>query len=414
MSNILLAWEFGENWGHLSRDLPVVRHLRTAGHQVLCAVHDTRIAAEILEPASIPFVQAPISCRIARTIKPVESYAELLIASGYGERTTLRGLVNGWRSLFNLFKPDVIIIDYAPTALLAARTKNIATVLTGSGFELPPHSCPLPSFQARGKPSKENLLLAEEIALRNINHVLAHFSTKPLSQFADVFHGEHKILTTFPELDHFGVRSGQIYAGPVYELPQAHPAKWHETDAAPRIFAYLRPWIPCVEDLILALQASGANVICAFPGITASQIQRFQTPLMQIFPMAVSIAPLLTSADLVIGYGSGTIAAALLAGVPLLLIPRWSEQVLASLRVEALGAGLSVKRKPTQASYSAMINTLLSEPGFRTAAIRFAKKYTDFNKDKAVNYIVDTIQSALPPEKQTDGIAQKLQNVFIP
>ncbi len=395
MSNILFAWEFGENWGHLSRDLPVARQLRAAGHQVFCAVYDTRVASEVLEAAAIPFVQAPMSRRIAHTARPVQSYAEMLIVGGYGEHDTLRGLIGGWLGLFDLFKPDVVVIDYAPTASLAARIGCIPAVLTGSGFELPPPSSPLPAFNMREAAPKASLLLAEEVALRNINHVLAYTQTRPLARFADVFDGEHKILTTFPELDHYGERSGQVYAGPVYEMPRAQSAQWSDAGTRPRIFAYLRAWIPAVEELLRALQASGTNVICVFPGVSAAQIQRFQASGMQIFAKAVAVEPLITSADLVIGYGSGTVAMALLAGVPLLLIPRWTEQYLTALRVEALGAGLFIKARPTRDSYAASIEMLLSEPGFRTAARRFAKKYADFTGDKAVNCVVDAIQSVL-------------------
>lgn len=403
MSNILFAWEFGENWGHLSRDLPVARQLIAAGHQVLCVVQDTRIAAEMLEPAGISFVQAPMSRRILQTTKPIESYSEMLIIGGYGEHDTLRGLIDGWLGLFKLFCPDVVLIDYAPTALLAARIKGVPTVLAGSGFELPPQSKPLPSFNARATSSRENHLLGEEIALRNINHVLTCFRTRPLSQFADVFHSGHKILTTFAELDHYGERNGQIYIGPIYEMPCAHSAQWPEGNDGPRIFAYLRPWIPGVEDLLSALQTYGASVICAFPGATASQIQRFQTSQLRIFPVAVSIAPLLASANLVIGYGSGTVATALLAGVPLLLVPRWSEQILTALRVEALGAGLSVKGKPSQETFSSAINALLTNPGIQVAAKRFAKKYESFNIEQAVNCIVDTIHSVIPHDRKHPG-----------
>ena len=402
MSNILFAWEFGENWGHLSRDLPIARQLIAAGHKVLCVVQDTRIAAEILEPAGIPFVQAPMSRRILQTTKPIESYGEMLIIGGYGEHDTLRGLIEGWLGLFKLFIPDAVLIDYAPTALLAARIKGIPTVLTGSGFELPPQSKPLPSFNTRAS-SKDTHLLGEGIALRNINHVLASFQAQPLSQFADIFHGEHKILTTFAELDHYGERNEQIYAGPIYEMPHARSAQWPEGNDVPRIFAYLRPWMPGIEDLLLALHSSGANVICAFPGATTAQIQRFQTSQLQIFPMAVSLTPLLPSVDLVIGYGSGTVATALLAGVPLLLVPRWSEQLLTALRVEALGAGLSVKGKPSQETFSSAINALLTDPGIQAAAKRFAKKYESFNIEQAVNGIVDTIYSVIPHDRKHPG-----------
>lgn len=391
MSNILLAWEFGENWGHLTRDLPVLRRLLASGHQILCAVNDTRMATQILGPVGISFVQSPICRHNARATQPLASYAEMLIASGYGEQDVLHGLICGWLGLYDLFRPDVVIIDYAPTALLAARIQDIPTVLFGSGFDLPPPSSPMPSFRVAEKIPIERLLLAEDIVLRNINHILASFHVHPLSQCADIFQGKHKILATFPELDHYGPRSGQIYVGPIYDIPQANVAQWHKESGEARIFAYLRPWMPGVEELLLALQSIGANVICVFPGAHLSLTQRFKTPLMQIFSTPVSIGPLLSSSDLVIGYSSGLFASALLAGAPLLLIPRWTEQYLAAQRVIALGTGLMAQGKPTQIAYSSIINTLL-QPRFRVAAKCFAEKYASFDNEAAIIRIVDIIQ----------------------
>lgn len=395
MSNILFAWEFGENWGHLSRDLPIARRLRAAGHQVLCAVCDTRMALEVLGPAGIPFVQVPVARRVARTTKPIANHAEMLITSGYGERDTLRGLVDGWRGLFDLFRPDVVVGDYAPTALLAARTRGVPTVLTGSGFELPPALSPLPAFKLDVEIPKERLLLAETVALRTINSVLASYRVQLLARFADLFDAECKILTTFSELDHFGHRDGQIYSGPIFELPQAHPAKWRIEADGPRIFAYLRPWTPHVELLLRALSEIEAEVICAFPGVDAKLKQRFHSPRLQLFPMAVSIENLLPAADLVIGYGSGTIATTLLSGVPLLMVPLMYEQYLGALRVGALGAGMTVRGKSSQQIFSSAIATLLSESRYREAATGFAKKYRDFDSGRAADFVAATIQDVL-------------------
>ena len=396
MSKILLAWELGENWGHLARDLPVVRALCGRGHQVVGAVSDTRVAGEILGAAGIPFVQAPMAASRTRMTQPLASYAELLITRGYGERATLGGLIAAWRGLFTLFRPDVVMIDYAPTALLAARIHGIPVVLIGNGFELPPRSSPLPSLRFWEPIPKERFEHAEGLALCHINEVLVSCHSEPLAQLADVFQGEHRILTTFSELDHYGARQDGNYVGPVYEMPKAQRVEWPLGGHGSHIFAYLRPWVPGVEDLLWALQATGCSVICAFPGGSAALIQRFQTPLLRIFPMAVSLESLLPTADLVIGYGSGLVATALLRGVPLLLVPRWSEQYLTAQRVEALGAGLMMRGPPTQASYSSLIATALGTPKFRTAAQAFAKKYEGFDGAQSVTDTVACIERAIP------------------
>lgn len=400
MSNILFAWELGDNWGHLSRDLPVARRLIAAGQRVLFAVNNTKIALDILGPHDIPFVQAPRPRSVARITQPLANHAEMLIVQGYdAESDSLSGLVSGWRGLFDLFNPDVVVIDYAPTAVLAARTCSIPTVLTGSGFELPPRLSPLPAFRPWEKLPSQRLLLTEELALENINRVMTRYGTKPLSQFADLFNGEPKILTTFSELDHYGARNNQIYAGPVYELPKAHLTSWPIDSGRARIFAYLRSGITQVESLLLALAESNADVICAFPGASTALIQRYQTKHLQIFSSAVSLDNILPHTDIFIGYGSGAIAASLLAGIPLLLTPFMIEQFLGAFRVEALGAGLIAKDNYTKEAYANGIRTLLTEARFREAARGFAEKYHGFDSGQAADFIADTVLGVLqqPP-----------------
>src|SRR5690348_7724739 len=147
MARILIAWEFGENWGHLSRDLPIALALTRAGHQVTCAVADTRIGAQLLAGSAIRYVQAPVARRPARPPRALVSHAEILMEGGYDQPGVLRGLLGGWLGLMDIYRPDVVMIDYAPTALLAARTQKTPAVLAGSGFELPPNAQPLPTFR---------------------------------------------------------------------------------------------------------------------------------------------------------------------------------------------------------------------------------------------------------------------------
>lgn len=394
MSNILFVWELGENWGHLSRDLPVARRLRAAGHQVVFAVRNTVIARDILGPADIPFLQAPISRHLARPTQVLANHAEMLIAHGYGELESLRRLLMEWHDLFRLFLPDIMVLDYAPTALLAARSQNIRAVLTGNGFELPPRLSPIPSFRPWKNIPEQRLLLAEEVVLRNMNRILTDFQARPFARFADLFDAEHKILTTFEELDHYGERTGQIYTGPVYELPDARTAQWPET-GRPRIFAYLRPAAPNLASLLQALAATNADVICSLPGVDSSLLQRVRAANIRVFPTAVALENLLPTANLAVGYGSGFIATSLLSGVPLLLTPYLVEHFLSAQRVEALGAGLTVHADAATEGYAAVIATLLDNSRFQEAAKRFAEKYHDFDTERAADFIAGVIQNAL-------------------
>ena len=392
MSNILVTWELGENWGHLSRDLPVARRLRAAGHRVAFAVADTRIAADILDPEGFAFVQAPFVRRPTAPSKMLAGHAEIVLARGYDDPYVLRGLVGGWLGTFDLFRPDVLLADYAPTAVLAARIRAMPAVLAGNGFELPPRVFPLPSCRPWDAVPPGRLAASEATALRHANQVLATAGSAPLDQLADLFTGRRRILTTFAELDHFGERTDEEYAGSVFELPRAQRVAWQSEGVGKRIFAYLRPSTPRVEDLLIALRANGADTICAFPGAPTALVQQYRSARLRIVATAVEIEPLLSAADLVIGHGSGTVAAALLAGVPLLLLPRWAEQRLGAMRVEALGAGLVALGQAAPPSYPALIERLLSEPTYRQAALRFAEKYVGFRSEHAVARVAEAVQ----------------------
>jgi hypothetical protein len=91
MSRILFAWELGANLGHLSRDVPVAEKLREAGHDVVFAVRDTRVAAEILTPRQFDFIQSPVFLGRAHLSEPPANYAEILEAEGWCDHTALRG-----------------------------------------------------------------------------------------------------------------------------------------------------------------------------------------------------------------------------------------------------------------------------------------------------------------------------------
>lgn len=61
MSRIILAWELGANYGHLSQLLCVAQQLRNRGHQVLFAIKNTVAAEQLLNDEKFCYVTAPRS-----------------------------------------------------------------------------------------------------------------------------------------------------------------------------------------------------------------------------------------------------------------------------------------------------------------------------------------------------------------
>ena len=395
MSRILFAWELGGGFGHLSRLEPIARVLRAAGHEVLFVSKDTQCAAEWLGPYGYRFLQAPVSTKAYKLARPPANYTEMLLAEGYAEPTALRGKVEGWVAIYQLYRPDIVVVDHSPTALLAARFLDICRVQVGNGFELPPRLRPFPSIRPWESIADSLLENSDVKVLDAINTVAKMYQAKPLGQMTDLFDLNGFTLTSFAELDHYGARSGIDYAGAIYPSHYGHKVSW-PSGTGPCIFAYLRPSVPGFNMLLAALKQSRARVICVVPGADKRLVDAFSIGNIQVFRDPVDLGTLVGDMDLGISYGGiGTVTPLLLGGVPILLTPQSVEQYLICSRVESLGAGLILREVRSEKAIQDTLVRILTESSFKFAAKSFAAKYIDFHPGQAVEQATMMISRAL-------------------
>lgn len=395
MSRVLFAWELGANFGHLARDLPIAQRLRQAGHDIMFVARDTRVAAELLRPAGFPFLPAPRPVHPARLKHPPGNYAELLLAEGYGDNLQLLGLVDAWIALFRLYRPQLLVVDHAPTALLAAQLMGIPNAVCGNGFEIPPDAVPMPSIRTWEDIPVSRLMRSEDVVLNSINFVARRLRRPTLGRLGELFARTVRIFASFAELDHYGERSEEDYAGVFYQLQATEIKKW-PVAAEKRIFAYLRPEMPGFLNALAALRESGAAVLCAAPGISESQATYLSSGQMHVLHRPIAVTPLLQDADVVVGYGSiGLMAESLLAGVPILAIPQNVEQYLCSARMAAIGAGLMIRVERSQEEISGALLSLLESSNYRRAAGAFSTKYRGYSPDAAADRVVNKLLSSI-------------------
>ncbi len=399
MGRILFAWELGANFGHLARDLPVAKRLRELGHDVLFAVKDVRVAMQALEPAGFHFVQAPCPNPPLRLATPPVNYSEILVGTGYCDPSLLGGLVQAWLRVFEFYGADIVVINHAPTALLAARVGGLAAIATCIGFELPPDTDVLPSIRPWESIPEPRLRQADAQALQQINAVLRQHGKAPLPRVADLFANVPAVLTTFPELDHYGARVGSRYTGPISALPNVAEREWPRGGNA-RIFAYLRPSVPGFIPLLEALSETGASVLCVAPGIAQDVVTRFASPAFDIVTEPVALGTVLKQADLAIAYGTGTMSDALLAGVPLLMVPQVVEQAIAARRIEALGAGILWTPPRTQETARSVLALVSGSLSLRQTAQQFAQRHRSFSADRAIADVTDAILERVTDTRQ--------------
>ncbi len=382
---VLFAWEMGENFGHLTRDLSIALKLREMGNEVVFVVRDSEIADLLLTPAGFPFLPSPMPLRSLRLAAPSASYSEILVSRGYFDRMILAGLVRGWLHLFEVIRPDVVVIDHAPTALIATRIRGVPAALIGTGFEIPPSTNPLPSIRPWDQINSRQLAAADYAVLQAINHVLRLHQASPMARVCDLFDDSTALLTTLPELDHYGPRPTREYIGPIAAPSRAPHVDWPAVSGT-KVFVYLREPFSEFDQLFSTFAELGIRAVCVIPRQAESLRRRFSDPRLSFFSDAVPIEPLLRGADAVVNYGgAGTIVTSLLASVPMLLIPNTVEQHLGSRKVRELGAGIVLKRKSTQGEYAAALKTLLSSANYRHSARTFSLKYPDFSPEASTN-----------------------------
>ena len=79
--------------------------------------------------------------------------------------------MHAWITLLALVKPDTVIADHAPTALLAAHIAGIPCVAFGSGFEIPPQVIPMPTIRPWESIDIAKLEQSEKLVLGQVNAV---------------------------------------------------------------------------------------------------------------------------------------------------------------------------------------------------------------------------------------------------
>ena len=101
MARIVFAWELGEGMGHVVPYVPLLKALRSKGHELFFALRDLSLAPLIKGTCEAVCFQAPLKTwRTTNTIKTPLTYAHILHNIAFDDPRTLAGLIEGWRSLF--------------------------------------------------------------------------------------------------------------------------------------------------------------------------------------------------------------------------------------------------------------------------------------------------------------------------
>ena len=379
MAHFHLCWELGGGLGHAGRLKMLARTLLARGHHVSLSVRDLMHTHALLADLDAPKLQAPVWLHQAVGLpSPPGSLAEILFHCGYLEPAALRGMVDGWQAMFELLRPDMLMADFAPTAILAARGMGLRSASAGNGFYSPPPAQPLPPLQ----PAPTARLAASEArVLQTANALLPG---RPLEYAADLFLGDLPLLCTWPELDHYArpATANARWFGPNFLPDAGAPPSWPQGEG-PKVFAYLKTAHPAHVAVLQALVEEGCRTLVYLPEVAGGAAPPVDSPLLHYASGPVALSQALAESELCVCHaGEATLAQSLLAGVPLLMLPSHTEQFMLARRVAKSGAGYNAGLLEPASDWRGTLRRVLDDDRYRQAARAFATRHQSFNQQR--------------------------------
>ena len=392
-----MAWEIGQNYGHVMPLLSIAKELRSRGHEVTFAVKDLRQVSALVPAEGFSICQAPAHPGLQSLPdgRQPETMADILRLHGYQSTDALRAYLLAWRELLERTGSELVVASYAPTALLAARTLRLPSAVVGTAFELPPPISPLPSFRPWLKTSEVDLRTSDAGVVQAVNSLLTQYG-QGIDHAWEVFAAQTQVLWTFPELDPFAKRrqggpSRVTYSGGLFPQNFGEPIAWPDAPG-PRVLAYLRYPTETLQPIVDQLATMPAAFTVVAPDLKVSAIDELTRRNVRIASRAIQLGPALSECQALMGYGShGTVCAALLQGKPMVMAPAHMEGVMLTNQVVKLGAAIHV-RQPVPETLMSACTQVLADVRFGTAALKFMHRYKGYDPELQASRIAEHLE----------------------
>jgi hypothetical protein len=372
---VLLAWEHGRNFGRLSRLLAVSRMVEQQGGEPVWVVPRSQRHAPALAALSQRREEAPVLEQ--QTFGPdfrADSFADVLLASGFGDAGRLLAAVDGWTRIIDMLAPECVVLDYAPAAQLTSQLLGLPAFQLTNGFDAPPPDCPPYAGVRAASPLGQRTAERVERLSETIAQVGQRFGGPHASSLALILRHPRRVFECIPETDPYGPRHEGLWVGPLASHHETVDVPWPESWQRRRVFAHLRTGAGA-SALLDELQLSDAVTLCVWRDAPDEMLARYRHTSVRVLRQPLHLGRVLADADAVINQGSTALVShCLLAGKPQLILPADFEKLKVAQRVAACGA--AALWNPAECNAREALRRLLHAPALGDAARTIAARYT--------------------------------------
>lgn len=357
--------------GHTNPTLGVVRELVARGHEVL--YYSYRMLQEKIEAAGAIFVACD-DFDAEQHLTPQEGArigSDLALSTRVLVDTTL-ALDEMVCAEMARLRPDCIVADsMAVWGKAVALKLGIPFVSSTTTFAFNQHSA---KIMKQGVKELFSMLFSMGEVNRQIKRLQAH--GYPIKSILDIISNDDQtdtIVYTSPQFQPCAETFSEKYA---FVGPSIRPAAG-EVEKIRDKLVYIsmgtvnNAMLPLYQNCIAALKDTGCQVILSVGDQV--DISRFGTlpEGIAVYPSVDQIA-VLEKADVFVSHcGMNSVNESLYFGVPLVMLPKTSEQGGVAARVEQLGAGIRLEKTTPRAIREA-VSKVLKEPAYRENAARIA------------------------------------------
>ncbi|MBF0546406.1 MAG: hypothetical protein HQM08_18315 [Candidatus Riflebacteria bacterium] len=367
--------------------IPIGEELKRRGCQVFWAIPESTSFGTFLRTLDFELLPVPNFNFSDHPIPLSQTYGENLLKNGYRKTELLINRLKFWVNHIDQLKPNLVVAEHAPSALLAAKARGIPVVATGTGFSIPPLESPMPSLQPWFSLPKKNLHQKERYFLETVNPALLDVGFSQLTAVSDIFKDVELFLATFPEFDHYEKRTNMQYHGPVVHSTQDNEPRWPSNKGG-NVFIYLKPDNRFFIPILKQIKEMGLPVLAYVPGLPESERISLSGKNLQISPFPVNLKDAKSRCCFAItegGHNTGVLL--ILQGVPLLVCPGQLEQAIWAYRISNRKLGVMIGYFDSAPDFKKKIEEIYTSSNIREGTQMLAKKYSNFDSQECIQEI---------------------------